>query len=196
MELTVECHQRQPGRNPNTLRREGLIPAVLYGHNGTESVSLTVEAKAAETLLKKASVNNTLINVNVVDLPWSGKTLLREVQTHPWQNKLYHLSFFSIASQASVEVTVPLSFSGDAVGVKKGGSLDTLMMELQVQCAPDQIPDKLDIDVSNLDIGKSLHVNELVLSEGVMPLGEQERIVVSVIAPRVSGKAAGSEAAS
>jgi len=162
------------------LRRSGLIPAVLYGHKGTESVSLTVPAKTAETLLKKATINNTLVQVNIPDISWTGKALLREVQTHPWKPLLYHLSFFSVAAQDSLEVTVPLHFVGQAVGIKSGGVLDPIITELQVQCAPGDIPESIDVDVSNLEIGNSLHVSDLVLPPGIVPLIEPETTVVTV----------------
>ncbi len=96
MELTIECKARDPKAKANALRRQGLLPAVLYGHNGTESVSLTVDQKAAETLLRQAAVNKTVIDVQIPDLPWQGKALLREVQSHPWKESLYHLSFFAV----------------------------------------------------------------------------------------------------
>ncbi|NER31561.1 MAG: 50S ribosomal protein L25, partial [Symploca sp. SIO1C4] len=75
MEVTVECQKRPEGVNPRALRRSGKIPAVLYGHEGTESVPLTINVKTAETLLKQADVNHTLIQVNIPDLPWKGKAL-------------------------------------------------------------------------------------------------------------------------
>lgn len=182
MELTIECQKRAPGSKANTLRRSGLIPAVLYGHNGTESIELTLQAKAAEFLVRDASVNNTLIQVNVPDVPWSGKALLREVQAHPWKGGLYHLSFFSIATQGSLEVDVPLHFVGEAFGVKQeGGALDTVLTELHVKCAPDSIPDVIEIDVSNLRLGDALHVNELTLPAGVVAVGEPDRVVVSIL---------------
>ncbi len=185
MELTVECKKRLDNSKSNTLRREGKIPAVLYGHDGANSVSVTLDAKTAETLVKKAVVNNTVIQLNVTDLPWNGKALLREVQCHPWKRNLYHLSFFSIGSQASVEVTLPLHFIGESVGVKVGqGTLDTNMNEITVQCAPDQIPDSIEIDISSLELGDALHVNELTLPEGVRAVGEGDRVVVSVLQSR------------
>jgi large subunit ribosomal protein L25 len=180
MEVTVECQKRAEGINPRALRRSGLIPAVLYGHKGTESVSLTLQAKTAETLLKKATINNTLVQVNIPDISWTGKALLREVQTHPWKPLLYHLSFFSVAAQDSLEVTVPLHFVGQAVGIKSGGVLDPIITELQVQCAPGDIPESIDVDVSNLEIGNSLHVSDLVLPPGIVPLIELETTVVTV----------------
>lgn len=195
MELTVECKKRLDDSKSNTLRREGRIPAVLYGHDGATSVSVTLDTKTAETLVKKAVINNTVIQVNVTDLPWSGKALLREVQSHPWKRNLYHLSFFSIGSQASVEVTIPLHFIGEAVGVKVGrGTLDSNINEITVQCAPDQIPDSIEVDVSNLDLGEALHVHELTLPEGVRAMAESDRVVVSVLQSRGSDADATDEA--
>jgi large subunit ribosomal protein L25 len=187
MELTVECQKRAPGSKAGALRREGRMPAVLYGHQGAESVSLTLDAKDAETLVRKASLNNTLIQVKVPDLPWSGKALLREVQTHPWRRSIYHLSFFSIGSQSSVEVTVPINFIGEAVGVKTGGgALDTVLTELQVQCDPEAIPETIEVDVTNFQVGDSIHVHELKLPKGVVAVGEPDRVVVSVLGGRVA----------
>ncbi|MBD2459967.1 50S ribosomal protein L25/general stress protein Ctc [Oscillatoria sp. FACHB-1407] len=190
MELTIECQKRAPGSKPNALRRGGLIPAVLYGHNGAESVELALNSKTAESLVKKASLNNTVIQLNITDLPWSGKTLLKEVQSHPWKGNLYHLSFFSIGSQGSLTVTVPIHFSGEAVGVKTfGGILDTVIMQLEVQSPPDRIPESIEVDVSELNVGDSLHVNQLPLPEGVVALGEGERVVVSVLQSKTAQQA-------
>jgi large subunit ribosomal protein L25 len=185
MELTVECQKRPQGSKTNALRREGMIPAVLYGHNGTESMPLVIDSKVAENLVRDASINNTLIKVNVKDASWSGKALLREVQTHPWKNSLlYHISFFSIAAQDSVEVTVPLNFVGNSVGVtEKQGALDTVLTELQVQCAPDSIPETIDVEVTQLKVGDAIHVKDLTLPKGVEAVGEPDRVVVSVLSP-------------
>jgi len=180
MDVTVECQKRPEGSKPRALRRSGLIPAVLYGHKGAESVALTMSAKDAETLLKKATINNTLVQVKIPDISWSGKALLREVQTHPWKNALYHLSFFSVAAQESLDVMVPLHFVGEPAGIKQGGALEVVISELQVQCAPENIPESIEIDVSNMQIGDVIRVEELVLPPGVTPLSEPERTVVTV----------------
>jgi large subunit ribosomal protein L25 len=185
MELTVECQKRPEGSKPNALRRAGLIPANLYGHKGTESISLTLDAKTAERLMKKASINNTLVDLNITDIPWRGQTLIREVQAHPAKGSLYHLSFFAVSGQESLDVEVPLHFVGDAVGVKpEGGLLDPAMTQLQVRCAPGNIPDTIEVNVSNLHIGNNLHVREIVLPQGVTALDEPERVVVSVLSPQ------------
>lgn len=184
MELTVECQKRELGSKPNALRREGLIPAVLYGHKGTESVSLTLSEKIAKILVKDAVINNTLIRVKIPG--WNGKALLRDVQSHPWKGSLYHLSFFSVAAQESLEVTVPMHFVGEAPGVKdEGGSIDTSLTELQVQCAPDDIPEAIAVDVSQMNIGDTVYVHQLVLPTGVTVSGELDRVAVSILPPQL-----------
>ncbi|MEH2120093.1 50S ribosomal protein L25/general stress protein Ctc [Nostoc sp.] len=190
MAITVESQKRPEGSKPRALRRSGLIPANLYGHKGTESISLTIDAKTVERLLKRASVNNTLIDLNITDAPWRGNTLLRELQIHPAKGTPYHLSFFAVAGHGDTTVEVPLRFVGTAVGVKQeGGFLDTVITELQVSCAPENIPEIIEIDVSNLQIGDSLRIHELALPEGITVLGDTERVVVSVSQPQISAAA-------
>jgi large subunit ribosomal protein L25 len=194
MAITVESQKRPEGSKPKALRRSGLIPANLYGHKGTESISLTIDAKTVEHLLKKVSVNNTLIELNIADAPWRGKTLLRELQIHPAKGTPYHLSFFAVAGHGDTTVEVRLRFVGNAVGVKQdGGVLDTVITELQVSCAPENIPDVIEIDVTNLQIGDSLHISDIPFPEGVTPLAELERLVVSVLPPQISAEDAGTE---
>ncbi|WP_250124527.1 50S ribosomal protein L25/general stress protein Ctc [Chroococcidiopsis sp. CCMEE 29] len=189
MELTIECQKREPDSKPRALRRAGLIPANLYGHNGTESISLTLDAKTVEHLLKQGSVNNTLVDLNITDIPWRGKTLLREVQTHPAKGSPYHLSFFAVAGHGDTDVEVPLRFVGEATGVKQeGGVLDTVITQLQVRCAPENIPDVIEINVSNLHVGDSINVENLDLPQGVTALVEPDQLIVSVL-----GRQAGAE---
>ena len=182
MELTVDCKKRPEGSKPNALRRGGQIPAVLYGHKGTESIALTLDARAAETLVRKSSLNNTLIKINAPDVPWSGKALLREVQSHPWKRNIYHLSFFSVSASDKLEVTVPIHFVGTALGAKQeGGSVDTVLNELEVSCTGDSIPDAIEVDITNMNIGDAIRVSELPLPPGVVALGEGDRVVVSIL---------------
>ena len=102
MSLSIECKKRPEGSRPNALRREGLIPASLYGHDGANSLSLVVNAKEAVNLLKKVSVNETVVEVQIPDLSWTGKALIREVQAHPWKRTVLHLSFFHVANAEEV----------------------------------------------------------------------------------------------
>lgn len=185
MDLKIDCATRAADEKTKKLRREGTLPAVLYGHDGSESVALKLSNYEAEALLRHATVNKSVITVNVPDMPWSGKVILREVQTHPWKNKIHHLSFFSIASQKEIEVSMPIHFVGDAFGVTdEGGTLDMVMTEIQLKCPPDAIPQSLDVDVSELKIGDALHVGEIKLPKGSSVSVEPSLLVVSVLAPR------------
>ena len=177
MQLTVECQKREEGSKPKALRRSGLLPAVLYGHNGAESVSLTINAKTAEKLVKQPGIKGSLIKLDIPDLSWTGQTLLREIQKHPWKDSLYHLSFFSVAAQDSIEVEVTLNFTGTSPGVKlEGGILDAAILQLAVRCAPSQIPESIDVDISALHVGNALHIGELTLPDGVTALGNKEQV--------------------
>ncbi|MEL7333306.1 MAG: 50S ribosomal protein L25/general stress protein Ctc [Cyanobacteria bacterium J06560_2] len=185
MDLTIDCTQRASEDKPKRLRREGILPAVLYGHDGSNSMALKLSNYDAEALLRKATVNKSVITVNVTDGDWSGKVILREVQKHPWKNKIHHISFFSIASQDFIEVSMPINFVGEALGVaNSGGTLDMVMTEVQLKCPPDAIPQSLDVDVSDLDIGDALHVGEIKLPAGSSIAADDKLLVVSVLAPR------------
>ncbi len=187
MDLTIDCTQRASDEKPKKLRREGTLPAVLYGHDGKNSVALKLSNYEAEALLRKATINKSVITVNVTDLPWQGKVILREVQKHPWKNKIHHLSFFSISSQSEIEVSMPINFVGEAIGVvNKGGTLDTVITEVQLKCPPDAIPQSLDVDISELDIGDALHIGEIKLPAGATIAADPELLVVSVLAPRTA----------
>ncbi|EAW38210.1 MULTISPECIES: 50S ribosomal protein L25 [Lyngbya] len=99
MALTIECQKRAEGTKPKALRREGLIPAVLYGHQGTESIELTLDQKKAIQLMQTATVNKTVIELSIPHLSWNGKTVLHEVQAHPWKPLPYHFSFFAVKAE-------------------------------------------------------------------------------------------------
>jgi large subunit ribosomal protein L25 len=183
MNISVECQSRPEGSKPRALRREGLIPAALYGHDGANSISLTIPAKEAQLLLRDAAINNTLIDLSVPDISWKGKALIREVQAHPWKRTLHHLSFFTVSAKQQVEIVVPLVLTGKAAGAKEGGIVDQIMTELKIVCAADSIPESIEINVTNFEIGTTLHVGEIVLPAGVAVLDDPERIAISIVLP-------------
>jgi large subunit ribosomal protein L25 len=183
MNISVECKSRPEGSKPRALRREGLIPAALYGHDGAKSISLTIPAKEAQLLLREAAINNTLIDLNVPDISWKGKALIREVQAHPWKRTLNHLSFFTVSAKQQVEIVVPLVLTGKAAGTKEGGIVDQIMTELKIICAADSIPESIEIDVTNFEIGSMLQVGEIALPEGAEVLDDPERTAISIVLP-------------
>lgn len=196
MDFAIECEPRRSDINPRQLRREGQIPVVLYGHKKTESVSLSLSSVLAEKVLAAVEVNNTLVKVNVPELSLSCLSLLRDVQTHPAKGNLYHLSFFAISGQDTVTITASLHLSGEPVGVKSdNGSLDVVLTSLELQCDPKSIPEFIEVDISALKVGDAIHVDDLSLPKGVVPVGEGDRVVASVLPPAGSSSSSDSEGA-
>ena len=183
MTITVECKTRPEGSKPKALRREGLIPAALYGHDGANSISLTMPAKAAQTLLKNAAVNNTAVDLSIPEIDWAGQAIIREVQAHPWKRTIYHLSFFYIPAGQFINLVVPIEIVGEFAGAKEGGILEQNITELNINCTPKNIPESIVIDVSSFEIGSNLSVGEIVVPEGVEVLDDPEQTVFSIGTP-------------
>lgn len=99
MSLSLEC-QKRPDIKPNALRRQGLLPVTLYGHNGTESMQLVTDRKEAAFLLRDVTVDETVIEVKIPDLSWNGNVVVKEIQAHPWKRNLLHLSFCYVKPEA------------------------------------------------------------------------------------------------
>jgi large subunit ribosomal protein L25 len=164
-------------------RREGRIPGVLYGH-GEDSLSLSVDANELQKLVHSISIENTIVDLDL----GSGepyKVLIRELQRHPFRDEFVHIDFFHVAMDEKIQVEVPIVLIGTPTGVKnKGGVLDHQLRELEVFCLPGSIPEKIELDVSSLDIGDSIHVSDIELPD-VEILTELDRAVVAVLAPTV-----------
>jgi len=165
-----------------TARREGRVPGILYGH-GEESVALSVDARELQKLVSTISVDNT-----IVDLDMDGdsyKVLIRELQRHPFREDYLHIDFFHVAMDEKIHVEIPILLTGVSTGVKnKGGVLDHQLRELEVYCLPGNIPEKVELDVSELDIGDSIHVRDITLPD-IEVLTDLDRSVVAVLAPTV-----------
>lgn len=167
------------------LRRAGRIPGILYGH-GEESVPLTVDEGDLHRLVHSISIDNTLVDLTVGgDGGEAIKVLVRELQRHPVRDQFVHVDFFHIAMDEMIHVDVPVIVVGTAIGVKeKGGVLDHQLRELEVYCLPGAIPEKVEVDVSELDIGDAIHVRDIVLPD-VEVETDPDRSVVAVLAPTV-----------
>lgn len=165
-----------------TSRRGGRVPGILYGH-GEESVALSVDANELHRLVHSISVENTIVDLEMEGEPY--KVLIRELQRHPVRDEFLHIDFFHVAMDEKIHVEIPVVLTGVPTGVKnKGGVLDHQLRELEVYCLPGNIPEKVEIDVSALDIGDSIHVGDVELPD-VEVLTDLERSVVAVLAPTV-----------
>jgi len=165
------------------LRRQGLVPANIYGRD-EESVSIQVDRRELELLLDRISVENTLIDLEM-ETGEARRVLIREVQKHPWKSEVLHVDFLQIQRDVKLRVGVPVRLVGTPVGVRnEGGILQQSRHELEVECLPREIPEQFEVDVSDLAIGDSIHVADLNTG-GVRPLEELDVTICTVLAPTV-----------
>ncbi len=165
-------------------RRSGRVPGVLYGH-GEESVVVSVDALELNRLIQSISIENTIVDLKVKGEKAPLKVLIREVQRHPYRDDVLHIDFFHIAMDEMIHVDVPVLLVGVPTGVKnKGGVIDHQLREIEINCLPANIPENIEIDISELDIGNSVHVSDLDLPD-LEILSDPERSIVAVLAPTV-----------
>lgn len=165
-------------------RRDGKVPAVIYGH-GREPQSLTIDTRELEKLLEHISAENTVIDLSLDGR--SSRTLIREIQRHPFKRQILHVDFQELVAGEKVVVRLPIILMGVPDGVRMdGGVLDQTLRELEVEVDPSNIPNHVEVDVTSLIIGSSLHVSDIVLPEGVEVVGESDASVCVVIAPRAA----------
>jgi large subunit ribosomal protein L25 len=164
------------------LRRDGKVPAVIYGH-GREPQSLSVDTRDLEKLLSTVSAASTVIELNVGGTV--AKTLIRELQRHPVKRNVIHVDFQELVAGEKVTVSVPLRFTGTADGVRNsGGILEETMHQVHIRVDPSIIPDHVDVDVTPLTIGHSIHIRDLKLPEGVTVLDDGGATVCVCTAPK------------
>ena len=199
MEATLSAATRS-GRGKNEARRlrsAGELPAVLYGGTSNEGVAVTVDPKALLQILHSESGVNTLISLSVDDGKAS-QVLVKEFQLDPITSRLLHVDFYQLALDKAIVVTVPVTLTGEPMGVKQqGGLVDFVQRDVQVECMPTEIPEHIEVDIADLMIGQGVRLREV--SEGVKwtPVSDPDTLLVHVIAPKVEEEAAeeGEEAA-
>jgi len=168
------------------LRREGKIPAVLYGR-GMETYSLAFKPEELKKILTSGARENTLIGLRITgegsEKIGSKVVMLKDLQVHPTQRSYLHADFYAVALDEKIEVEVPIHLTGKAEGVKSGGILEQPRREVLVRCLPSDIPEFIVVDVSALKIGDSLHVKDIAVSERFEIVADTNFTVASVIPP-------------
>jgi large subunit ribosomal protein L25 len=176
-----------------SLRSTGRIPAVIYGH-GRDPQPLSIDTRELEKLLSHISAENTVIDLNVDGR--SSRTLIREIQRHPFKRQILHVDFQELVAGEKVIVRVPVILMGVPAGVRMdGGVLDQTLRELEVEVDPANIPNHIEVDVTELHIGSSVHVSDITLPEGVEVVGDEDASVCVVSAPRAAVEETAAEAA-
>jgi large subunit ribosomal protein L25 len=166
------------------IRQAGNIPAVIYGH-GREAQSLMINARETDKLLKSIAISSTVIELSIDGK--AARTLIREVQRHTFKRTITHIDFQELVAGETVSVHCPIVYVGVPEGVRlEGGLLDQIMHQLHIEVDPSSIPNHIDVDVSALKIGNTLHVSDLVLPAGLKVLDEPGNTVCIVQVPKVA----------
>ncbi len=175
----------EAGKGPaRSLRSQGRIPATIYGHK-RKPQSLSIDTRELEKLLGSISAENTVIDLSVGGA--SSKTLIREIQRHPFKRQILHVDFQELVAGEKITVRVPLILVGVSEGVRLGGGvLDQTMRDLEVRVDPANIPNHIDVNIDHLQIGQSIHLDEITLPEGVEIIGDKSSPVCVVSAPRAA----------
>lgn len=200
MEAVLEATKRTRfGKNEaGRLRRAGQVPSVLYG--GTpkdggkpETLSISVEPKELMKILHSQSGANTLITLRLGNE--SPMVMLKEFQLDPISHHLLHADFFRVAMDKAIKVTVPIVLRGESPGVKQqGGLLDFVHREIEVECLPGDIPEHIEVDVSNLMLNQSIRLREVAGSVKWTPVSEIDIMLVHVVAPKAEAEPVAAEA--
>ena len=164
------------------LRSRGQVPAVIYGHD-IKPQSLSLNARDLDKLLSHIQAESTVIEVTVDG--HTSKTLIREIQRHPIKRQILHVDFQALVAGEKVTVSIPIVLVGIPEGVRlEGAVLDQTLRELEIEVDPSNIPDHVELDVTNMVIGDSFHVSDIKLPEGVEVQNDPETSVAVVAAPR------------
>lgn len=181
-ELTLEVARREGTGKGNTrkLRKDGRVPAVVYGGH-RETVPITVDRKSVTDLIQKSEHGvRSIFLLKMAGTDQSRHAMIKDIQINPISRKMTHIDFIRVLMDEVVRTTVPIHLIGSPIGVKEGGLLDFQVRELHVECLPNAIPDKVDVDISNLGVHDYLRISDLTVPQGIKVLDDSERVVVGV----------------
>ena len=197
-EVTLEVQDRNDAGKgvARKLRASGQVPAVVYGGH-RDPAKISVDRKAISELIKKSEHGlRSIFLLKMAGTDQQRHAMIKDVQINPLSRKMIHIDFVRVLMDEKIRTTVPVHIVGTAIGVKEGGILDWHIREVHIECLPNQIPDRLDVDVTALGAHDFLCIKDLQLPEGVKVLDDPERNVVGVaqakaeVVPVVEGEVA------
>lgn len=194
LEIQVDARDKKRKRDAKRLLRSGKIPAILYGPK-TAAVALELDKREFSTRVAGLEGSH-LVRLKSQSTALADKVaLVKEMQYHPINGEVIHADLYEVDLTAKITVNVPLHFIGKAEGVVRGGILQPIVREIEVECLPLDIPEFFNVDVSALDIGDSVHIEELGMPEGVTAVYESNLALVTVVPPSVEEAPAAAAAA-
>jgi len=176
--------RKTAGNGPaRALRREGRFPAVLYGPQ-TDSLLLSLDTKEFELMLKQGKSGQVLVNLVIQNGERiTQPAMLKELQSHPLSGTFLHADFYQISMDRKINVMVPLTIRGKSIGVELGGLLQLIRRQLEISCLPHLVPEMIEVDITDLDIGDSLHIDEIQLEDDIEIVADTNFTVLTITAP-------------
>ena len=187
MELTAVRRHGSGKENARKVLSRGKVPGVTYG-KGLESRSIEFDRRDLEKFLGVARRGAVIVRLNVQDGDEAKESyaVVKEIQTNPRTDRVIHVDFYEVAFGKKFRIEVPIRVKGKAAGIEQGGVVEQVTRSLEVECLPRNVPEFLEVDVTPLEIGHSLHLEDMTFPEGVQPLEkDMKATIVSVHAPRV-----------
>ncbi|MDH3357122.1 MAG: 50S ribosomal protein L25/general stress protein Ctc [Desulfobacteraceae bacterium] len=186
IEIKTKIRTKTGNGPARRLRMSGQIPAVLYGPK-TETVLLSVNKSDLELLFKKGGIGQVVLNLVIQK---NGETttrpaMIKELQTHPVSRNFIHIDFYEIKMDQKITAKIPVVTTGIAKGIELGGVLQIIRRELEVECLPLEVPESIEIDISDLDVGDSIHVGKIRLESELEFLEDDNYTVVTVLTPKL-----------
>ena len=167
------------------LRRQGMIPAVLYGPK-SEPIMLSVVIRELEHILKSGNIGQLLLNLVIQNGKKQSKTaMVKELQTQPVSGNLLHIDFYEVAMDQKIKVSIPVVTTGESKGVELGGVLQLVRHEVDVLCYPNEIPESIEVEITDMEIGDSLHIGDVSLDEAIELADEANFTLVTILSPKV-----------
>jgi large subunit ribosomal protein L25 len=183
MNLKANLRERVGNGPARVLRREGRVPAILYGPK-TDPVKLAIDKLDLEPIFKSGAVAQKLLKLDIEGTGGGRNVMIKEMQRHPVSHHLLHLDLYEVSMDQKLKVMVPVATTGKCIGVEMGGMLQIIRRELEVLCLPDRVPANITIDVTNLDVGDSIHVEDLQLDENIEVSAEVNFTILTILSTK------------
>ena len=185
LELTAETREVSSKGQIKEMRKRDYVPAVVYGKK-VDNTLLSVNRKELIQALNTSAGANVLIDLKIEGGKKRKETVMvKELQRDPVKDIFLHVDFIGISLEDKLQVKVPISFNGEPLGVKEGGVPSVQLREVIVETLPTDIPESLEVDISQLNIGDSLNVSDLQIPEGAQVVGDPDETIISVLAPTI-----------
>ena len=184
IELKVTVRKKVGNGAARELRRESMIPAILYGPKA-EPVMLSVITKELQNILKTSNIGQVLLNLLIQNGKQTSRTaMIKELQTQPVSGNLLHVDFYEVAMDQKIKISIPVVTTGQAKGVEEGGVLQLVRHEVEIFCFPNNIPESLEVDVTDMGIGDSKHMDEVSIDESFELVDEANYTIVTILSPK------------